>query len=78
MNNPLETEMVERDLHRAQLQYAEARQRALMNDGEAPTEDEAVLRKLEQDVKEARERVQHAHKRMGRPAPPPKKGSHAN
>lgn len=78
MNNPLETEMVERDLHRAQLRYAEARQRALMNDGEAPPEDEAMLRKLEQDLKEARERLHRVHERMGRPAPPPRKSNHAN
>lgn len=65
MQNALELEMVERDMHRARLRYVEAKQHALMSDGEAPTEDEAVLHKLEQDWKKALERLKLARHRSG-------------
>ena len=65
MQNPLAIEMVERDAHRAQLRYAAARERPLMNEGEAPTQDKAMLRKLEQEWKDALERLRLARHHIG-------------
>ncbi len=66
MQNILELEMAERDMHNARLRYAEAKQRALMSDGDAPTADEALLHKLEQDLKNARERLRLAREHARR------------
>jgi len=66
MQNPLAMEMVERDAHRAELRYAEAKARSLLDEGEAPPEDKVLLRKLEQDWKEALQRLQAARRHAKR------------
>jgi hypothetical protein len=66
MYNPLELEMIEREEHRTRLRYAAAKEQALMNDGKAPTEDEAVLRKLEADWKDALQHLQRARRHTER------------
>ena len=60
-----ELEMIEREEHRARLRYEEAKERSLLNDGVAPTEDEGILRKLEEEWKEVRERLHLARRRAG-------------
>jgi hypothetical protein len=63
MQNVLEIEMLERELHRTRLRYAEVKERALLSDGAAPTEDEAILHKIEQDWKELLGRLHQARQR---------------
>jgi len=66
VQDPLEIELVEREEHRARLRYEEAKERALMDEGAAPTDDEGILRKLEEEWKEALERLHLARRRTGR------------
>jgi hypothetical protein len=54
---PRELEAIEREEHEARLRLAEARDRTMMNEGEAPTEHQELLRTLEADWKHALERL---------------------
>jgi len=57
---PSQFEQIERDEQDAQLRLAEAREQARMNDGEAPAEHNALLQKLEDEWKKARELLEQA------------------
>jgi hypothetical protein len=57
VDEPLELEAIEREEHDARLRLDEARGRAMLDDGEAPTEDQELLRSLEADWKRALERL---------------------
>jgi hypothetical protein len=61
---PDELEAIVRDEQEARLRLDAARDRAKMDDGEAPTEDHALLQKLEADWKHALERL---HRVRGHP-----------
>ena len=54
---PRELEQITRDEHEARLRLDEARTRADMNEGEAPTADHELLQRLEADWKHALERL---------------------
>jgi hypothetical protein len=54
---PSEFEAIEREEREARLRLDEARDRANMNEGIAPTEDQELLRRLEADWKRAVERL---------------------
>jgi hypothetical protein len=58
---PRELQELEREEREARLRLAEARDREVMSEGEAPTEDQTVLHMLEADWKRALERLRHAH-----------------
>ena len=57
MYEPRELEAIEQEEREARLRLAEARDRATMDEGEAPTEDHEFLRALEADWKHALERL---------------------
>ena len=59
---PNELEQITRDEHEARLRLDEARTRADMNEGEAPTADHELLQRLEADWKHALERLHRHHK----------------
>ena len=54
---PFELEAIEREEREARLRLDEARDRAMMNEGEAPREHKDLLRALEADWKHAVERL---------------------
>jgi hypothetical protein len=54
---PREFEAIEREEREARLRLDEARERAMLNEGEAPTEHHELLRTLEADWKHAVERL---------------------
>jgi hypothetical protein len=54
---PRQFEAVEQEELEARLRLAEARDRAEMNEGEAPTADHELLERLEADWKHALERL---------------------
>jgi hypothetical protein len=54
---PSEFEAIEREEREARLRLDEARERAMLNEGEAPTEHHELLRALEADWKHAVERL---------------------
>jgi hypothetical protein len=57
---PDELVAIEREEQEARLRYEEARERPLRSQGEAPTEDHALLERLENDWKRALARLHHA------------------
>ena len=57
---PRQYEAVERDELEARLRLAEARDKAEMNEGEAPTADHQLIQRLEADWKHALELL-HRH-----------------
>jgi hypothetical protein len=57
---PRQYQAVERDELEARLRLAEARDKAEMNEGEAPTADHELIQRLEADWKHALERL-HRH-----------------
>jgi vacuolar-type H+-ATPase subunit H len=57
---PRQFEQIERDERDARLRLAEARERAKMNEGEAPSEHHALIQKLEDEWHKAREHLEHA------------------
>jgi hypothetical protein len=59
---PFELEAIEREEREARLRLDEARERAMMNEGEAPTEHHELLRALEADWKHA---VEHLRRIRG-------------
>jgi hypothetical protein len=58
---PRQFEAIERDELEARLRLAEARDKADMSDGEAPTADHELIQRLEADWKRALERL-HLHR----------------
>jgi hypothetical protein len=54
---PPELEAIEREEREARLRLDEARDRAMLNEGEAPTEHQELLRALEAAWKHALERL---------------------
>jgi hypothetical protein len=54
---PREFEAIEREEREARLRLDEARGRAMLNEGEAPTEHQEILRTLEGEWKHAVERL---------------------
>jgi hypothetical protein len=54
---PRQLEAIERDELEARLRLAEARDKAEMDEGEAPTADHELIRRLEADWKHALERL---------------------
>lgn len=54
---PRELEQIARDEQEARLRLDEARSRADMNEGEAPTADHELLQRLEADWKHALQRL---------------------
>ena len=60
---PDELVQAEREEHAARQRWAEARERYLMDEGEAPAADHALIEKLEADWKRALERLRHTRAR---------------
>jgi hypothetical protein len=58
---PSQFEQIERDEREARLRLAEVRERAKMNEGEAPAEHHELIQKLEDEWHKARERLEQAH-----------------
>ncbi len=59
MFEPPELQRIEQEEHEARQRLAEARDRAEMNEGEAPTADHELIQRLEADWKHALERLHH-------------------
>jgi len=57
---PHQLEQVEREESEARLRLAAAREQALMNEGEAPSEHHEIIHKLEAEWKHALERLHRA------------------
>jgi hypothetical protein len=57
---PRQLEQVEREESEARLRLAAAREQALMNEGEAPSEHHEIIHKLEAEWKHALERLHRA------------------
>lgn len=60
MQDPRELQQLEREEEAARLRLAEARERSLMEEGEAPTSDHELVRRLEAEWKHALERLHRA------------------
>lgn len=60
VQDPRELQQLEREEEAARLRLAAARERALMEDGEAPTADHALVQRLEADWKHALARLHRA------------------
>lgn len=60
VDHPEELELVEREEREARLRLGEARERQLMNEGEAPAEHTELLCRLEADWQRALERLHRA------------------
>jgi hypothetical protein len=56
---PRQLEAIERDELEARLRLADARDKAEMTDGEAPTADHELIQRLEAEWKHALERLHH-------------------
>jgi len=57
---PSELEEIEREEQDARLRYEEHRERQLRSEGEAPTEDHALLERLEKEWRHALDRLHAA------------------
>ena len=60
MWEPQQLEQVEREENEARLRLEAAREQALMNEGEVPSEHHELIHKLEADWKHALERLHQA------------------
>ena len=60
MPEPRQLEQIEREESEARLRLAAAREQALMNEGEAPSEHHEIIHKLEAEWKHALERLHRA------------------